>query len=466
MFPTVLTSFTSLLEQPQSPAAIPGSSPSSIPATSSAGPASSPASSPINTHTNCSPTSCHTVDTSSSTGLESSLTTSLTSSPTNCSPANGSCSPTSNHTVGAGVAFDPESPEPLNFHDLRICAAQNSSRGQLTTLNLPPVMQIADDDIQLVVDPGRLNNPLQSPVRTSELAIKKAYQLMDEASGEDSDDEDLNTAIKFGDLGVFDSRALEIWMKASRAASIKFRVQKEENWLNTSSTITPQQINEIKALLFDSEPQQEILRIGDMIVDAEDLATLAAERNLAGFVIDAACLRYSEEAMARKSHSLYLPSFTQTWASRSNLCFLKTKLKPYLSGKDLSNVIWILTPIHVNGNHWGLLCLNMAQQQAFYDDGLKQNPPRNIVEFAQNLLKAVSCNSENKWNITIPIERFGMPKQPLFGEGCASCGVGVILAVYDFIDNPADIRIPQFHWHFHDMGRHRQSLLYRFTQWK
>ena len=90
----------------------------------------------------------------------------------------------------------------------------------------------------------------------------------------------------------------------------------------------------------------------------------------------------------------------------------------------------------------------MAQQQAIYDDGLKQNPPRNTVEFAHYLLKAVSCNSENKWNITLPIERFGMPRQPSFGEGCASCGVGVILAVYDFIDNPADNRIPKLHWHF------------------
>ena len=49
-----------------------------------------------------------------------------------------------------------------------------------------------------------------------------------------------------------------------------------------------------------------------------------------------------------------------------------------------------------------------------YDDGLKQSPPTNIIELADNLLKAVS---ETQWNITFPIQRFGMPKQPLFGEG-------------------------------------------------
>ena len=152
------------------------------------------------------------------------------------------------------TAFVPQPSEALFIHDLRICAANDCSRGQLATINLPPVIQIPDDDIELVVDPGRLNNPLQSPVRPSESAITKGYRLMHAATGETSDDEDFDTAVKFGDLGVFDSRALGIWMKASKASSIKFRVQEEENWMKTTSTtLTPQQINEIRALLFDSD---------------------------------------------------------------------------------------------------------------------------------------------------------------------------------------------------------------------
>ena len=64
-------------------------------------------------------------------------------------------------------------------------------------------------------------------------------------------------------------------MKASKASSIKSRVQEEENWMKTTSTtLTPQQIYEIRALLFDSEPEKEILRVGDVMVDAEDLADL------------------------------------------------------------------------------------------------------------------------------------------------------------------------------------------------
>ena len=165
---------------------------------------------------------------SSNTDPVSSSSTSLSSSPAT-SPSNSSCSLSSSVTVDTKTAFIPQPSEPLFIHDLQISAANDCSRGQLASLNLPLVIQIPDDDIKLVVDPGRLNNPLQSPVRPSESAITKGYRRMDAATEEDSDDEDFNTAVKFGDLEVFDSRALDIWMKASKASSIKFRLQEEEN---------------------------------------------------------------------------------------------------------------------------------------------------------------------------------------------------------------------------------------------
>ena len=192
LFPTVLTSFTSLLEQPQSPQAIPASSPGA----------------------------------SSNTGPVNSSCTSLSSSPTT-SPSNSSCSPSSSVTVDTKTAFVPQPSEPLFIHDLRICAANDCSRGQLATLNLPPSW-IPDDDIELVVDPGCLNNPLQSPVRPSESAITKGYRLMHAATGEDSDDEDFDTAVKFGDLGVFDSRALDIVWKHQKLPPLSLESKKRK----------------------------------------------------------------------------------------------------------------------------------------------------------------------------------------------------------------------------------------------
>ena len=91
---------------------------------------------------------------------------------------------------------------------------------------------------------------------------------------------------------------------------------------------------------------------------------------------------------------------------------------------------------------------------------LKTESSYHSIELADNLLTAVL---ETQWNIIFPTQRFGMPKQPLFREGCAGCGIGVILAVFDFIDNPADNGIPHFYWSFYDVGSHRQRLLYHFT---
>lgn len=89
-------------------------------------------------------------------------------------------------------------------------------------------MQIANDNIQLVFGPERLNNPLTLTVRPSESALTEGNRRINGASREDSDDEDLDIAVKFGHLGVFDCRAINIWMKASKAASIKRRAQEEK----------------------------------------------------------------------------------------------------------------------------------------------------------------------------------------------------------------------------------------------
>ena len=265
---------------------------------------------------------------------------------------------------------------------------------------------------------------------------------------------------------MFDCRAIDIGMSASKASAIKVRVKEEERWLTSGNSIlTVTEIQEVGSLLFESKPQQEILRIKDVFVDANDVSTLVAERYLNGFVIDAICLKYCEEAVLRGSPSLYLPSLTQTWVSSGNCSHLQSKLKPYVTGRNLATLQWILTPIHVNGNHWGLLCMNISSKQAFFDDGLAVNYPSDLPSIVQRLVEAISLNPAANWSESTPIRRFGMPQQPLVGEGCGSCGVGVILAAHDFL-NTFDSSLPVFQWKFKDMTKHRQRLLLQIAHWK
>ena len=114
----------------------------------------------------------------------------------------------------------------------------------------------------------------------------------------------------------------------------------------------------------------------------------------------------------------------------------------------------------------------MVSYQAFFDDGLKVNPPLNICDIIQALVELIHLSMSKQslppqppWNISLPIQRFGMPVQPLSGEGCGSCGMGVILAAKDFM-NIGQATIPHFKWLFKDMKDHRQRLLYQFVEWK
>ena len=343
--------------------------------------------------------------------------------------------------------------------DLRDCANKAATRCQLAKMKLPPVVQIKDDEIELVFNARRLSNPLVLTARPSESTVSKCHQLLCQAS--DGDDEP-NVAIKLGNLGVFHGHSLEIWRRAFVATNLKCKVAEEEQWLSNSHALTASQSQEVAGLLFNSKPQEEVLRFGNIIIDVNDVLTLVGERYLTGFVIDGACLKYCEEAQSNGAQSCYLPSMTQTWAISGDCNFLHSKLKPFISGKVQNQLPWLLTPVHVNNNHWGLLCLDMVSFQAYFDDGLKLNPPLNISAIIQIVFEAVNLFLSNeavpprqlKWNNSFPIQRFGMPLQPLTGEGCGSCGMGVILAVKDFL-NVSVVRIPQFNWRFEDMTKHR-----------
>ena len=62
-------------------------------------------------------------------------------------------------------------------------------------------------------------------------------------------------------------------------------------------------------------------------------------------LFDGVCLKYCQEAQANGALSIYLPSFTQTWAATGNC-----KVVPYISGRELNYFQWLITPVHINNN--------------------------------------------------------------------------------------------------------------------
>ena len=112
---------------------------------------------------------------------------------------------------------------------------------------------------------------------------------------------------------------------------------------------------------------------------------------------------------------------------------------------------------HTNSRKWKPLgpplLKHWAKKQVFYDDGSRMNTPSDLPGIIHMLRQAIGSSSEAEWDKSLPVKRFGMPKQPLVADGCGSCGVGVILAVYDFL-NTSDSQIPDFQWQFTDIARH------------
>lgn len=137
--------------------------------------------------------------------------------------------------------------------DLRACAKKDATRGQLAILNLPPVVQIQDDEIELVIDAKRFTNPLMLSARPSESTVTKCRQLLCQTNDED---DETDMAIKLGNVGVFHRHSLEIWGRAFLATNLKSKVSQEEQWLSKSCALTASQSQEVVSLLSNSKPQE------------------------------------------------------------------------------------------------------------------------------------------------------------------------------------------------------------------
>ena len=88
-------------------------------------------------------------------------------------------------------------------------------------------------------------------------------------------------------------------------------------------------------------------------------------------------------------------------------------------------------PVHLAGCHWGLMVIDVASQEFYFDDGMRFNPPP--IDLAVAVMKSLEQNSLTEdrpqtisWPQRHVYRRFRMPQQPSDGslQGSGSCGVG------------------------------------------
>ena len=197
-------------------------------------------------------------------------------------------------------------------------------------------------------------------------------------------------------------------------------------------------------------------------MDVSDFSTLACECYVTGFTIDAVCLIFLQERMP--TTVVYLPTYSQTWAKQS-IQYFSRKVNRFVGHCALQDAECILTPVHSQTpKHWELLCFELSTKTAYFDDGLKVSPPREISTVIRNMLGGfkVLSNSANfdeeQWNqLNLPLPPINMPAQPNTGVGSGSCGVGIILIVRDVLSNGSCH--PLFDWKFENMDKLHKELM-------
>ena len=400
-------------------------------------------------------------------------------------------SPVVNPVVPGSSSNDDSSKEASPVIPLEITAAcsnvsftsftnsEDLSRRQIIALKLPKVAFIADEDVVLTQVKTGVSDPAVSKKRPSEATVNYALKLFTSCSLPVTDSnivsvEDINSddkqtveaTVRIGRLGTFTRKSVQMFQSMCKLSQEADRIRKEQKWL---AKMKGRDVTTLKNFLLDARPKDEVLRQDRFIMDVSDFSTLACERYLNGFTIDAVCLKLLDEHQPSKI--VYLPTYSQMWA-RQGEGYFRNKVAKFFLNCPAKEVSCILAPVHFESEqHWGLLCFDATSTTIYFDDGLKIAPPTDILTVVRTMLNSFMVVLENRdqyhsdgWNLSLPLPRIGMPTQPTSGEGAASCGVGVILTVRDVIK--CGKSKPNFNWCFKDMAHLRRELMLQVLKWR
>ena len=223
-----------------------------------------------------------------------------------------------------------------------------------------------------------MTDPKVATERPSEATVKYALDLLASSAvpvtanrtvnvtDSDSDDEWTDeVTVKIGRLGTFTRKSLQIFQSMCKLSRDADSISKEQNWL--AKTTVPD-VNTLKAFLLNGRPNDKVLRQGQFIMDVSDFSTLACERYVNGFTIDAVCLKLLDEH--KQTKIVYLPTFSQLWAKQGAEYF-KHRVANFFSHCQAEDATCILTPFHFeSAQHWGVLCFDATTATIYFDDGL------------------------------------------------------------------------------------------------
>ena len=355
---------------------------------------------------------------------------------------------------------------------LQIAMAKASTRGEEAALHslLPPLAS----RFPLTLRPayGKTSNadPFLLKERPCESDIQKAQKVLHDARKAGMNP----TGVDIVGKGWFSESALCILKRFCTLADTSRKVAAEANWLSKMKC-SSEDLVRLQDALWHHPTNHPILKYGKKGLDSTSFSDLVEERYIDSFVIDICISKFLDDAREEgKNDTVYFPTEFYDWMSCNDKNFQQLQLRE--ATRHISNVDdlhQILVPVYMP-NHWGLIFVDLAQKEMYFDDGLQSAVPTMSlpsVKWSLELLSEMYPHHPSFqtrfWKNYRMFQRFGMPSQaPINSKmvGVGSCGIGVIMAARDIIQN-GSLCINKFQWRFSDMDKHRKTLMLQILDW-
>lgn len=358
------------------------------------------------------------------------------------------------------------------LHDAMAKAKTRAEVAALFSL-LPPVSTKCSSTTALSPffgSPSDLHDPCDLNERPCESLVKKAQELLDSEKKDGRNP----SGIKITGIGQFSEQGLIILKQFCTIADTKHKVSSEANWL-AELKCSSADLGRLQDALWHHPGNSLILRFGKKSIDVMSFSDLAEERYVDSFIIDISIGKYIEEARANGNNdTIYFPTEVYQWMKSSNATFKQTKVAKETSRfTNFDSLKQILVPVHMP-NHWGLVVVDMANMNIYFDDGLTSVVPPTVLPAIKELLHMLAEMHPSHptlqtqfWKHCNNFNRFGMPSQaPVDSRmiGTGSCGIGVIMAAKDFLKKGSSC-IRNFQWRYCDMDLHRKDLMLQILNW-
>ena len=282
------------------------------------------------------------------------------------------------------------------------------------------------------------------------------------------------SGVKITGIGQFSEEGLTILKQFCVIADTKHKVSSEANSL-AQLKCSSADLGRLQEALWHHPGNSVILRFGKKSIDVISFSDLAEERYVDSFIVDISIGKYIDEARANgNNETLYFPTEVYEWMKSDNATFKQTKVSKETSRLTIfDNLKQILVPVHMP-NHWGLVVVDLASMNIYFDDGLTSVVPPTVLPAIRELLDMLATMHPSHptlqtqfWQDCNNFNRFGMPSQaPVDSRmiGTGSCGIGVIMAAKDFLEKGSSC-IGKFQWRYCDMDLHRKDLMLQILNW-